>query len=60
MDAGVRLAGGILLLAPVHAGLVGALVARLPLPRAFGRAAEHERAVAASGPGRGPPELDEN
>src|SRR5690348_11101945 len=65
------LAGGILLLAPVLAGLVGAdtaaavrrrlaslerladrfdaLVAGLPLLRAFGRAAEHERAVAASG-----------
>ena len=65
------LTGGILLLAPVLAGLVGAdtaaavrrrlaslerladrfdaLVAGLPLLRAFGRAAEHERAVAASG-----------
>jgi ABC-type transport system involved in cytochrome bd biosynthesis fused ATPase/permease subunit len=65
------LAGGILLLAPVLAGLVGAdtaaavrrrlaslermadrfdaLVAGLPLLRAFGRAAEHERTVAASG-----------
>ena len=65
------LAGGILLLAPVLAGLVGAdtaaavrrrlaslehladrfdaLVAGLPLLRAFGRAAEHERAVTASG-----------
>ena len=65
------LASGILLLAPVLAGLVGAdtaaavrrrlaslerladrfdaLVAGLPLLRAFGRAAEHERAVAASG-----------
>ena len=64
-------AGGILLLAPVLAGLVGAdtaaavrrrlaslehladrfdaLVAGLPLLRAFGRAAEHERAVTASG-----------